>query len=107
MRFATPLGAVTDPGVMDWRDAMTRLRAARYETALGSLLRRLPAHGRLLLVQPRFRHPDSPWTVAIRHIARRWGRAVRHSGLLRRMQVVLPQRGYSRSTVAATLLERA
>ena len=29
MRFVTPLGAVPDPGVMDWRDGMARLRAAR------------------------------------------------------------------------------
>jgi hypothetical protein len=91
---------------MDWRDAMSRLRAARYDATLGSALRRLPARGRLLLVQPRFRHPDSPWTVAIRRIARRWGRAIRRSRLLRQLTVVRPRRGYSRSTVSATLLER-
>jgi hypothetical protein len=106
MRFATPLGRVADPRVMDWRDAMARLRAARYDATLGPALRRLPTRGRLLLVQPRFSHPDSPWTVEIRRIARRWGRAVRRSSLMRQLTVVRPRRGYSRSTVSATLLER-
>jgi hypothetical protein len=61
---------------------------------------------RLLLVQPRFSHPDSPWTVGIRAIARRWGRALRRQGGLRRIEVVRPRHGSSRSTVVETLLER-
>ena len=28
LRYATPMGPVPDPGVMDWRDAVDRLRAA-------------------------------------------------------------------------------
>jgi mannosyltransferase len=106
MRFLTPLGAVADPRVMDWRDALARLRAARFSRVLGPALRDLPAHGRLLVVQPRFSHPDSPWTRDIRAIARRWGRALRRSPLLRRLRVVQPARGSSRSTVDAILLER-
>jgi hypothetical protein len=106
MRFLTPLGPVADPRVMDWRDALPRLRAARFSRVLGPALRRLPAHSRILLVQPRFSHPDSPWTRDIRAIARRWGRALRRSPLLRRLRVVQPARGSSRSTVDAILLER-
>jgi hypothetical protein len=41
MRFETPLGGVADPRVMDWRDALPRLRAARFDTVLGPALRRL------------------------------------------------------------------
>jgi hypothetical protein len=106
MRFVTPLGAVSDPGVMDWRDAMPRLRAARFAPVLGTRLRRLPRGTRVLLIQPAFSHPDSPWTLGIRDIARRWGRALRRSPLLRPVRVVRPGRGNSRSTVSATLLER-
>jgi mannosyltransferase len=106
MRFATPLGPVADPGVMDWRDALPRLRAARFAAALGAPLRRLPRGARVLLVQPMFSHPDSPWTLRIRDIARRWGRALRHSRLLRKLRAVRPANGSSRSTVAATLMER-
>jgi mannosyltransferase len=106
MRFLTPLGPVADPGVMDWRDALSRLRAARFAPALERRVRRLPAGARLLLVQPSFRHPDSPWIKRIHHIARRWGRALRHSGLVRRLRVVRPSRRSTRSTVTATLMER-
>jgi mannosyltransferase len=106
MRFDTPLGTVVDPGVMDWRDALPRLRAARFGAVLGRRLRGLRRGARLLLVQPMFSHPDSPWTLRIRDIARRWGRALRHSRLLRRLRVVRPAHGSSRSTVAAILMER-
>ena len=106
MRFLTPLGPVADPGVMDWRDAMPRLRAARFAPVLEARVRDLRPGGRLLLVQPRFSRPDSPWTRTIREIARRWGRALRHTGLVRSLRVVRPTRGSSRSTVAATLMER-
>jgi hypothetical protein len=106
MRFDTPLGPVADPRVMDWRNALRRLRAARFATALGAQVRGLHRGARLLLVQPVFSHPDSPWTLEIRDIARRWGRAVRRSPLLRRLRVVRPVHGSSRSTVAAVLMER-
>jgi mannosyltransferase len=106
MRFRTPLGRVADPGVMDWRDAMLRLRAARFAADLEPELRELRRGRRLLLVQPVFSHPDSPWTLKIREIARRWGRALRRTRLLRRVRVVRPSHGSSRSTVSATLLER-
>ena len=106
MRYETPLGTVADAGVMDWRDALARLGAARFAAVLGPQLRGLRHGARLLLVQPVFSHPDSPWTLKIRDIARRWGRAVRRSRLLRRLRVVRPAHGSSRSTVAAILMER-
>ena len=106
MRYGTPLGPVADPGVMDWRDALPRLRAARFAAVLGAQLRGLHRGAHMLLIQPVFSHPDSPWTLKIRDIARQWGRAVRHSPLLRRLRVVRPTHGSSRSTVAAFLMER-
>jgi hypothetical protein len=106
MRFLTPLGPVADPGVMDWRDAMPRLRAARFSSVLGPRVRGLRRGERLLLVQPMFRHPDSPWTRRIRDIARHWGRVLRHSPMLRRLRVARPTHGSSRSTVAASLMVR-
>ena len=106
MRYATPLGRVADAGVMDWRDALPRLDAARFAAVLGPQVRRMRRGARLLLVQPVFSHPDSPWTLKIRAIARRWGGAVRRSRLLYRLRMVRPTHGSSRSTVAAILLER-
>jgi hypothetical protein len=106
MHYATPLGRVVDPGVMDWRDALARLSAARFAATLGPELRGLRHGARFLLVQPMFRHPDSPWTLKIRDIARHWGHALRRSRLLRRLRTVHPTHGSSRSTVAAVLMER-
>lgn len=106
MRFETPLGGVTDPRVMDWRDALPRLRAARFDTVLGPALRRLRPGTRVLVIQPEFSHPDSPWTRLIRTIARRWGRALRRDPLLHRLRAIHPRHGSSRSTVSATLMER-
>jgi hypothetical protein len=106
MRYETPLGRVADAGVMDWRDALARLGSARFAAVLGPQLRALRPGARLLMVQPVFGHPDSPWTLEIRDIARRWGRAVARSRLLRRLRVVRPAHGSSRSTVAAMLMER-
>ena len=106
MRYETPLGTVADPGVMDWRDALTRLSAARFTAILGPQLRGLRRGARLLLVQPMFSHPDSPWTLKIRAIARRWGRAIGRSHFLRRVRAIRPAHGDSRSTVTAVLLER-
>jgi mannosyltransferase len=106
LRYATPLGRVADAGVMDWREALARLDAARFAAVLGAQVRALRRGARLLLVQPVFSHPDSPWTLKIRDIARRWGRAVRRSRLLHRLRTVRPAHGSSRSTVAAILMER-
>ena len=106
MRFVTPLGPVADARVMDWRDAMPRLRNAHYDPVLGRRLRRMSRGQRLLFVQPQFGNPDAPWTRRIRFIARKWGRAVRHSTLMRRVRVIVPAHGYSRSTVTARLLVR-
>ena len=106
MRFLTPLGPVRDAGVMDWRDAMKRLDGARYDRVLLPAVRRLRPRTRLLIVQPLFGSPDAPWTVRIRHIARRWHRSLRRSGLVRTVQIITPRHGSSRSTVSAILLVR-
>jgi mannosyltransferase len=106
MRYVTPLGPVGDPGVMDWRDAMKRLGAARYARVLLPAVRSMRPRARLLLVQPLFSHPDAPWTVLIRQISRRWSHSLRRSGLVRKVRTVRPRSGSSRSTVSATLLER-
>jgi mannosyltransferase len=106
MRYVTPLGRVRDAGVMDWRDAMKRLVAARYERVLLPAVRRMRPRERLLLVQPLFSHPAARWTVLIRQISRRWDRSLRRSGLVRTVRTIRPRRRSSRSTVSATLLER-
>jgi mannosyltransferase len=100
--YLTPMGAVADPQVMDWRDALARLRADRGRRLLLSVVRGMGPSGRVLLIQPQFSHPDSPWTSLVRRRARAWGRMLR-----RRMRVVarvVPDHGYSRSTVDGFVL---
>jgi hypothetical protein len=106
LRYATPLGPVADPGVMDWRDAMRRLRAARYEHTLGLVARTLRPGQRLLLVEARFRHATARWTRAIQAIARSWTRRVRHDPHLRLLGRVSPVRFSNRSTVSGLLFVR-
>jgi hypothetical protein len=84
LRYATPLGPVPDPRVMDWRGALDRLERARAEE-LEPLLARLPPGARIALVRPavgdaaRWR---APWTRAVLGHAARWEAALRaHPGL--------------------------
>jgi mannosyltransferase len=100
--YVTPLGVVEDPQVMDWRDAVKRLRAGRFTTVMAPILRRLRAGARVLFVGPVFARPDSAWSRLIRHDTRLWRRALR-----RRLRVVAsarPKHGSSRSSVAGVVL---
>jgi hypothetical protein len=106
LRYATPLGAVADPRVMDWRDAMARMRDARYDRTLGRDVRGLRPGQRLLVVASRFSRPSSPWTQAIASIARVWTARVRADPRLRGLAVIRPRRYDNRSTVSAVLLVR-
>ena len=79
LRYATPLGPVKDVGVMDWRDALPRLREARPRGRLSPLLANLQVGSRVLLVRPIISNPDdwdAPWTRAVRRRSTQWGRAL-------------------------------
>ncbi len=64
LRYASSLGAVSDPTIMDWRDAVSHLRAATFDRRVRPLLDALPAGRRLLFVEPVIGSLDgwrSPW----------------------------------------------
>jgi mannosyltransferase len=92
VRYVTPLGVVSDPQVMDWRDALLRLRAARFATVMPRLLRSLRAGARVLFVGPRFAAESSAWSRQIMLDTRRWRRALR-----RRLDVVADEQPTARS----------
>ncbi|HXV56292.1 MAG TPA: glycosyltransferase family 39 protein [Gaiellaceae bacterium] len=75
VRYATPLGIVSDPRVMDWRRALDRLERARADDVVAPLLARLAPGATVALVQPavgdaaRWR---APWTRAVLAHAARW-----------------------------------
>jgi mannosyltransferase len=79
LRFATPLGPVDNPNVMDWTDSQDRLEKATVRTNLEPLLAKLPRSGRVLLVEPvteRVDDWDAPWTQLVRRRSAQWGYAV-------------------------------
>jgi hypothetical protein len=106
LRYHTPLGAVKDTGVMDWRDAMKRLDAATYASAGAPFIRSMRPGQRVLLLNPRFSSPDSPWTVRIRHLAREWRIAMKRSPDLRLVKVIKTHHSWSRAAVSAYLFVR-
>src|SRR5947209_19411620 len=65
MRYVTPLGPQRDAGVVDWRDAMKRLRASTVAGWLEPALRSVRPGQRVLLAAAMFGRPDSPWTLLV------------------------------------------
>jgi mannosyltransferase len=106
LRYMTPLGRVTDPTVMDWRDAMTRMRKTSPRAPLRRTIAALLPGERLLLVRPLFHKPTAPWTRTIRRRGRLWRRLVLHDHRLAVLASVHTKRGSNRSEVSAILLER-
>jgi mannosyltransferase len=106
--YVTPLGVVSDPRLMDWRDGVARLRAGRAERRLLPLLRRLRPGRRVLLVIPVApRSPSqAPWSRLVRVRTREWRAALRADPRLRLVgrapHSPLPR---LRSTVRAELFE--
>jgi mannosyltransferase len=79
LQYATTLGRVTDPGVMDWRDALPRLQASRVDNTLEPLLATVPVGGHVLIVRPIIRSDSSwtaPWTSLVRRRSAQWDRAL-------------------------------
>ena len=79
LQYATTLGRVTDPGVMDWRDALPRLQKARIDNTLEPLLDTVPVGGHVLIVRPIIRSDSSwraPWTELVRRRSAQWDRAL-------------------------------
>jgi mannosyltransferase len=91
LRWATPLGAVHNPSVMNWTDSQERLEHATVRTKLDPLLAKLPRAGRVLLVHPvteRVDDWDAPWTLLVRRRSAQWGYAVATDPHFKRIGVV-------------------
>ena len=79
VRYATTLGPVSDPGVMDWRDVLDRLERAKVRQTLPPLLDRVPVGARVVLVRPLIRTDagwGASWTSLVRRRSAQWGRAI-------------------------------
>src|SRR3954447_4762466 len=106
LRYVTPLGAQRDVGVVDWIDAMRRLRTSHVHATLARAARRLHPGDRVVLVSPRFGHPDAPWTEEVARIERRWRRWLARDRRFALVDRYVPGRYASRATVAAFVFER-
>jgi hypothetical protein len=87
-RYADPMGVVRDPTVMDWRDALDRLKAARPTPTADRLVSTLRPGQALVLVQPILRAYyawRAPWTAQVKRRAIQWERVLARDPRLRRV----------------------
>jgi hypothetical protein len=87
-RYADPMGRVADPTVMDWRDALDRLKAARPSKVENRLVEQLEPGQALILVQPILRAYyawRAPWTAEVKRRALQWERVLQRDPRLRRV----------------------
>jgi mannosyltransferase len=88
---ATQLGVPATEGVMDWRDAQTRLEKATPQRDLQPLLDRLAPGSHVLLVHPvtsNIGDWDAPWTQLVRRRSAQWGQYMEADKSFRHDQAV-------------------
>ena len=108
--YATPLGRVHNPRVMNWTDAQERMISATPGRNLQPLLANLPRSGRVLLVHPVTTDAedwDAPWTQLVRRRSAQWGDAIASDKHFKRVGVVPPfYRRATRIGVRGVLYEK-
>ena len=109
-RYANVFGPVKDSQIMDWRDAMARIKKVRITQNLEPMLASVPLHGRVTLVRPlidkKANSWKAPWTHRVNIISLHWARALNHD---RRFRPIKGSPvGYSqlRAGVRAVVYER-
>lgn len=106
--FASPFGGAPDPHIMDWRDALPRLRDARPQGRLDVLVHAVPPGQRIAIVRPltgageRWR---SRWNRLVRRRSAEWSRAASEHALLRRVASFPRRSDRFGSGVLATVYE--
>jgi mannosyltransferase len=89
LEYATPLGRVNNPAVMDWTDAQDRLVAATPAKNLDPLLARLPRGAKVFFVHPVTTQKndwDAPWTQLVRRRSAQWGLDIGSDPRFRQLQ---------------------
>jgi len=78
LRYATAAGAVADPRIADWRDALDRMREATVGSSLSPLLDRTEVGGAVLLLcaQPGTGPLDLPWFALMELRCGQWRSAL-------------------------------
>jgi hypothetical protein len=89
-RFATPLGVVPDPRVMDWRNALAKFEHSRVTRVLAPLVGQMTDGARILLVNPTVYQKAPTWMALIHRDSRSWLLYLEHDHSLRRIKVAAP-----------------
>jgi mannosyltransferase len=106
LRYATPLGPVADPEVMDWRNALPRLESTEPADALVPLLDSLPPGGRILLVAPEVEDAGrwrAPWTRLVAERSEEWALVLDADGRFRPVRDTAPPARSAKTSVRMTL----
>lgn len=102
-RFGTPLGPTSDPRVVDWRNALAKLRRASVGSTLMPMVNSLASGQHVLLVVPQ-KLPTSPlWLKLIDRYSSQWANALKRDRLLQRVAGSNAGAGGSGLGVRATL----
>jgi mannosyltransferase len=89
--FATPLGRVPDPGVVDWRNALERFRHSSYRTVLAPMIDALRPGQRVLLIVPEIFQKAPDWMVYIHRSSVHWESYLKHDRRLRLIKDTSPR----------------
>jgi mannosyltransferase len=80
LRYADLFGPVKDSQVMDWRDALKRMKTVSIKTKLDPMLASVPLHGRVMLVRPivdnKAKSWKAPWLHRVWIFSRHWSEAL-------------------------------
>jgi hypothetical protein len=79
VRYATQLGLVTDARIMDWRDALMRIKAVTVQRNLEPVLASVKPGQHLVVVSPVFRDYRAwraPWTGEVYATSQLWTRSI-------------------------------
>jgi mannosyltransferase len=89
-RFGTPLGPVPDPRVVDWRNALSRLRQSSVGSVLVPMLGSMAPGERLVFVQPASFQKAPAWLELIHRATTGWLRYLEHDPQFRLLRVTSP-----------------
>ena len=94
LRWASGMGWVSDPRVMDWRDALDRYRTSWPRPTATRFIATLRPGQQLVLVVPIVRTArwGAPWTKLVKSRSKRWEYVLDHAPRLRR-EIVIPHFG--------------
>lgn len=105
-RFGTPLGRVPDPRVVDWRNALGRLRRSSVHGVLGPMIAGLRAGQRVALIVPAHFPKTPEWMRLINRASARWAWFLDHDHQLRRVASTNLDWTKAGVAVQATVFER-